>query len=81
VNDDIITIYPNPVSKEIFIKSGGFQYNKVEIIDMMGKMVLSRLTAHEPELHIPVNLPNGMYIVKISNGNQFQLKRIIIDNN
>jgi len=41
----------------------------------------SNLTAHESELHIPVNLPNGLYIVKISNEKQFQLKRIIIDNN
>jgi hypothetical protein len=81
VHDDILKIYPNPVSKEMIIGSAGFRYNKVEIIDIMGKTVFCRLTAHEPELHIPVNLPNGTYIVKISNGNQFQLKKIIIDNN
>jgi len=81
INDDIIKIYPNPVSKEMIISSTNFQYNKVEIIDIMGKTVLNRLTTHEPELHIPLNLPNGMYIVKISNGKQFQLKRFIIENN
>jgi len=81
VYDDIIKIYPNPVSKELIIGSTDFKYNKVEIIDIMGKTVLSSLTAHESELHIPVNLPNGTYIVKISNEKQSQLKRIIIDNN
>ena len=65
----------------MIIGSADFRYNKVEIIDIMGKTVLSRLTAHKPELHIPLKLPNGMYIVKISNGKQFQLKRIIIENN
>jgi hypothetical protein len=81
LHEDIVTIYPNPVSKEMIIGSTDFRYNKVEIIDIMGKTVLSRLTAHESELHIPVNLPNGMYLVKISNEKQFQLKRIIINNN
>jgi hypothetical protein len=79
-HDDIIKIYPNPVSKEMIIASAGFRYKKVEIIDIMGKTVLSRFTAFVPGLHIPVDLPNGTYIVKISNGKQFQLKRIIIDN-
>ena len=81
VHDDIIKIYPNPVSKEMIIGSTDFRYNKVEIIDIMGKTVLSRLTAHESDLHIKVNLPNGTYIVKLSNGKQFQLKKIIVDNN
>jgi len=80
MHDDLIKIYPNPVSNEMIIGSTNFRYNKVEIIDLMGKTVLSRLTAHESELHIPVNLPKGLYIVKISNENQHILKRIIINN-
>lgn len=81
VNDDILTIYPNPVSNEMNIRSGNFQYNKIEIIDIMGKTVLCRLTASEPELVIPIDLSNGMYIVKISNDKQFQLKKILINKN
>jgi len=81
LHDDIINIYPNPVSKEIIIGTADFRYNKVEIIDITGKTVLSKLTAYESELHIPVNLSSGVYIVKISNEKQFQLKRIIINNN
>jgi hypothetical protein len=81
VHDDTIKIYPNPVSKEMIIGSTDFSYNKVEITDMMGKTVFSKLTAYESELHVPVNLPNGTYIVKLSNGKQFHLKKFIIDNN
>ncbi len=82
VNDDIITIYPNPVSNEMIIISGNFRHNKVEIIDIMGNIVLSRSTAdYGSEIHFPVNLPDGMYIVKFSNEKQVQQKKIIIDNN
>lgn len=80
VNDDIIKIYPNPVSKEMIISSTDFRYNKVEIIDIMGKTVFSKLTAQEPDLHVQVNLPKGLYVVKIGNEKQYQLKQIIIDN-
>jgi len=80
-HENEITISPNPVSKELIIGSTDFKYNKVEIIDIMGKTVLSKLTANESELHLPVNLPNGTYIVKISNEKQSHLKKIIVDNN
>jgi hypothetical protein len=78
INNDKIIVYPNPVSNEIIIRSADFRYNKVEIIDIMGNTVLHRLTAYESELHIPVSLSNGMYILKISNDKQFQLKKIVI---
>ncbi len=81
INEREINIYPNPVSNEMIISSADFQYNKVEIIDIIGNTVLSRLPAYEPELYLPVNLPSGVYIVKISDGKQFQLKRILINNN
>lgn len=39
-----------------------------------------RSTAHKPKLHLPVSLPDGMYIVKISSNKQFQLKKIVVKN-
>jgi len=73
-------IYPNPVSDEMIINSGGFQPNKIEVFDVMGNMVISRVAVGEPVLHVPVHLPNGMYLVKISNETQHQLKEIMIVN-
>ncbi len=78
--DNGINIYPNPVSDRMIICSEDFQYNNVEIFDIMGNTVLSKSAAYEPELYLPVSLPNGMYIVKISNGSQFRYKRIVIKN-
>ncbi|MFW6371303.1 MAG: carbohydrate-binding protein [Bacteroidota bacterium] len=79
-NNSDIKIFPNPVSNQLIIHSRDFQYNKIEIIDINGKTVLSKSPAFESELHIPVNLPNGMYILKISNEKVFKLKKIIIKN-
>jgi len=78
--DDII-IFPNPASNHIVIKSSGFQYNKVEVIEYLGKIVLSKSVQYEPELNLPISLTNGAYIVKISNGLKYQEKRIIINKN
>jgi enterochelin esterase-like enzyme len=79
VQDANITIYPNPVSKEVIIGSTDFKYNKVEMNDMLGKTVFSKSTAYEPELHVQVNLPNGTYFVRISDGKQFHLQKIMIN--
>jgi alpha-L-fucosidase 2 len=81
VNSDKIKVYPNPVSGELCIESVDFQYNKVEITDIIGSVVLCRLIAYEPKIYLPVSLRDGMYVVKISNDKQFQLNKIVVDSN
>lgn len=78
VSETNVNIYPNPVSSELIISSTDFQYNKIEIFDAMGRMVMSRATAGEGVLRVPVDLPDGMYFVKISNKTQYQFKKIIV---
>jgi len=75
-----VTIYPNPVSNELNISTDEFQYNKVEIFDALGRMVNSKLTTGEPVLRVPVHLSDGIYLVKISNAKQYQLKKFIVAN-
>lgn len=78
VNAANITIYPNPVSTEMVIRSADFQYNEIEIMDMAGKTLLKKQVVYEPELQIPVSLNNGIYLVKMNNGKQSQIQRIIV---
>ncbi len=80
VSNVMLDIFPNPASDRIIIRSTDFQYNRIEILDAMGKVVLSKSVVCEPELHLPVNLENGIYILKISNEEVFRLKKIIIKN-
>ena len=75
-----VAIYPNPVSNNLVIRSNDFEYNKIEIIDVLGKTVLSKSVQFESELNFPVSLMNGSYIVRVSNEKQSQQKNIIVEN-
>lgn len=76
-----IKVYLDPTSKELVIGSSEFAYDQVEIKDMVGRTVLSRTLAYEPVRHIPVNLPEGIYFVRVGNGKQSHLQKIIIRSN
>lgn len=75
-----ITICPNPVSNKMIISSINFHHNKIEIFDVNGNLVISKVTAGESVLHVPVHLSDGMYFVKISNETNYQLKKIVVAN-
>lgn len=75
-----VYIYPNPVSNELIINSADFQFNKIEIFDSLGRLVMNKTGVREPLVRIPVHLSNGLYFVKISNNSQHQLKKFIVVN-
>jgi len=78
--DSIVNIYPNPANNRITIQSRGFPYDKAELIDMTGNVVLLEFTSIGSEIQLPANLVNGVYLVKISHGNQYRIKKIIVQN-
>ncbi|MBW8332373.1 MAG: carbohydrate-binding protein [Prolixibacteraceae bacterium] len=78
---DEIIIYPNPVSNKIVIKSSGFLFNKVEISDMVGNTVVIKAVDYNTEFGMPLSLPDGSYILKISNDKEIETRKIIIQNN
>ncbi|MDR7210697.1 carbohydrate-binding protein [Flavobacterium piscis] len=75
-----VSVYPNPVSNELIVNSADFHFDKIEIFDALGRLVMSKTVTKEPVLHIPIHLSNGLYFVKISNNSQHQLKKIIVVN-
>ncbi len=75
---DNVLIYPNPASNNIVIKSPEFQYDQVEILDIMGKSVFKAFVTYLPELHLTVKLNNGVYLLRISNGESFYSQRLEI---
>ncbi|MBN1182562.1 MAG: carbohydrate-binding protein [Bacteroidales bacterium] len=73
-----VNIYPNPSSDYIIIKSRGFNYDRIEILDMTGKTIYNMPAIHEPVLKLPADLNNGIYLVRISNAESSHSCRIII---
>lgn len=79
VND--IIICPNPATNNIIIKSSGFLFNKVEITDMFGNTVVSKVVDSNTESVMSLSLPDGLYVLKISDENEIKMSKIIIQNN
>lgn len=73
-----VTIYPNPASKTVNIKSINSEIQQIEIYNLQGKRVL-KLINFKAKNQIDVsNLSKGMYILKAkSDGKMFSKKLII----
>ncbi|MBA7530880.1 hypothetical protein ES705_23091 [subsurface metagenome] len=81
INSDKIMVYPNPVTQELNIESGEIEFTKVEITNINGRVMLTRSVAGMFKIQLPVSLPDGIYIVKISNENQLYHEKIMVKNN
>jgi hypothetical protein len=80
LSDNILTVFPNPVIDKINIRSSDFKYDKIEILNVSGVVVFNYCpAADEQDSHFSLNLPNGVYLVKISNEKQFNLKKIVVN--
>ncbi|MCW1148578.1 endonuclease [Flavobacterium lacisediminis] len=70
-----VAVYPNPAS-EYLIVSGLEGASKVDIYTITGQLVQSQ--DFESEIQLNLNLNAGMYLVKVTNGNEYITKKIIV---
>lgn len=77
-NSNLINIYPNPTKGEISIENNNEQtqnYN-IEIVDISGKTILKK----DIQLNkLRLDLPNGLYFIKLSSEENIYMKRLIIE--
>ena len=72
-----LSIYPNPASTNITVKSSEIHIESVEIINMLGSTVLRDDSANET-IDVSV-LKSGVYVMKINSENSSSTRRIFID--
>jgi len=74
-----ISIYPNPTTGQLIIKSEKLQIDKVEIFDVYGKIISSQyLNISTSQLELDVtNLHTGVYIIAIQTDNGIVHKKIV----
>ena len=71
-----VTIYPNPTNNQIVI-SGLEQMSKLEIFTLSGVKVNSFKVSNE--IQVDLNLPSGIYLVKITSDSLSTTKKLIIN--
>ena len=59
-----LRIYPNPVRDELRIENGEWRIEKVEILDLTGKIILNSQLSILHSVNVSA-LPQGIYIVKL----------------
>lgn len=77
VDNDLIEVYPNPVSDYLFI-SGIDNVTSINLIDALGNEI--RLNSTQFIDLKPLSLQNGIYFVKINANDNVYFKKIIINN-
>ena len=64
-NLPVIKVYPNPTSNIIHIDSENFQIESVELMDLVGKVILSNTTLNSNYLTWDLQqFPSGVYLIK-----------------
>ena len=72
-----VTIFPNPSRGEFQIQSSEFRVEKVEVFDMLGKIVIQK-TFNSIQATLNLN-QRGVYSVKISSVENSIVKKVIIE--
>ena len=75
-SEPLITIYPNPSNEKIFIESF-IPIDVVQVFNLEGKLMKHLIIDHKNQFYIPLNLPKGIYFLKLNN---FGIKRIFVEN-
>lgn len=85
-NDDNIAVYPNPVAEKLNIELLYPQSNNVSIqlMDLTGKVVVdnSNIVGLSPNHYTlgVANLKNGVYILKVTNGENVSTTKVTVAN-
>ena len=75
---DKVSIYPNPAKDRLSIYSG-FQFNRVEIFGMDGRMVFEDKNEASQSSTLKLNLDAGMYILKVSSEKYAASSKFLIE--
>jgi acetyl esterase/lipase len=73
INEEDLVVYPNPASSNVFISSKDLK--QIEVYNMTGEMVKTEFNVNRMEIS---NLPNGLYVFRITTSKGKTNKTVII---
>jgi hypothetical protein len=73
------TLYPNPAGIEVVLGFSDDTPKTVELIDLTGRLIRRETNVTERLYHCSVDgLARGSYLVRVTNGNQYKSKKLIV---
>ena len=73
-----IRIYPNPSDGGRFTIDGMQNITSVTILDIYGKLIFANGIENQPGIEINLDVPAGLYIVRLSDGKRFYHAKISV---
>ena len=78
VTDTKIYIYPNPASDKLYVNSTDLQVNKIQLLDLTGRIVYSKNVQLQNESIDISGIVSGMYIVKMYQDNRVKTTKLCV---
>ncbi len=80
ISNNDIRVYPNPVHDRLVVELPSADFNKIEIVDITGQVVLSKHIEGEEATVENMNFETGTYILRIIGKNQSAITKLLIKN-
>ena len=72
-------IYPNPANEYISLNINGFKPFSLSLMDMKGKVIISKSHYSSNYINIPVSeVEPGIYLISVKGDNKSIVKKVII---
>ena len=76
---DQISVYPNPSVNGNFTIKGIENIKSIEFVNLLGEKVIGFDNLNQADLNVQVNVPEGIYILNLSDGERSVIKKIVIN--
>jgi hypothetical protein len=79
--DNYFTLYPNPANRYVVVKNIPRDAQRVDLIDLNGKIIYSWPIGHntQDDISLDINIPNGIYLLNLITKEQKIAKKLIVD--
>lgn len=78
LNSEKIAVYPNPAIDGNFTINGIESIKQIEMVDLVGRKVVAFNNLNQSSLNVQVNVPKGIYVLNLFDGEHVFYKKIII---
>jgi len=75
---DQISVYPNPAVNGNFTIKGIENIKSIEFVNLLGEKVIGFDNLDQSTLNVQVKVPEGVYLLNLSDGKQSVIKKIVI---